>query len=172
MIRISRLSLLGVLILLLCVFFPFVGWPAALWWLLLIPVVVLVWILRTQTTVSDAGLELRTMFGSRRLDWTQIRGVRIPKRGYVRADLTDGTEVALPAVSYDRLRELAAASAGRIPDPFAQPEESPADHSDAEESTATTEAASPSPDSEPRDHGDPQQNGSGKFPTDTDEGTR
>ncbi|MGY2054621.1 PH domain-containing protein [Nocardia gipuzkoensis] len=130
MIRIPRLAFLGVFILLMCVFFPFVGWPAGLWWLLLIPVVVLVWVLRTQTTVSAAGLELRTLFGSRHLDWAQVKGVRIPKRGYVRADLTDGTEAKLPAVSYDRLRDLAAASGGRIPDPFARPDVSPADESE------------------------------------------
>ncbi|WP_245671453.1 PH domain-containing protein [Nocardia amamiensis] len=131
-IRIPRLAFLGVFILLMCVFFPFVGWPAGLWWLLLIPVVVLVWVLRTQTAVSDAGLDLRTLFGSRHLDWAQVKGVRIPKRGYVRADLTDGTEAKLPAVSYDRLRDLAAASNGRIPDPFAVPEETAADHASDE----------------------------------------
>ncbi|MGY2086769.1 PH domain-containing protein [Nocardia gipuzkoensis] len=135
MIRIPRLAFLGVFILLMCVFFPFVGWPAGLWWLLLIPVVVLVWVLRTQTTVSAAGLELRTLFGSRHLDWAQVKGVRIPKRGYVRADLTDGTEAKLPAVSYDRLRDLAAASGGRIPDPFARPAASPADESEPADST-------------------------------------
>ncbi|WP_312884810.1 PH domain-containing protein [Nocardia barduliensis] len=137
MIRIPRLAFLGVFILLMCVFFPFVGWPAGLWWLLLIPAVVLVWVLRTQTTVSAAGLDLRTLFGSRHLDWAQVKGVRIPKRGYVRADLTDGTEVKLPAVSYDRLRDLAAASGGRIPDPFAVPDESPAEESPAEPADST-----------------------------------
>lgn len=120
-IRIPRLAFLGVFILLMCVFFMFVGWPAGLWWLLFIPVVVGVWVWRTQTTVSEAGLDLRTMFGSRHLDWSQLKGVRIPKRGYVRADLVDGTEVKLPAVSYDRVRDLAAASRGRIPDPYAVP---------------------------------------------------
>ncbi len=134
-IRIPRLAFLGVFILLMCVFFPFVGWPAGLWWLLLIPAVVLVWVLRTQTTVSAAGLDLRTLFGSRHLDWAQVKGVRIPKRGYVRADLTDGTEAKLPAVSYDRLRDLAAASGGRIPDPFARPDASPADESEPADST-------------------------------------
>ncbi|WP_245548091.1 PH domain-containing protein [Nocardia pneumoniae] len=140
MIRIPRLAFLGVFILLMCVFFPFVGWPAGLWWLLLIPVVVLAWVLRTQTTVSDAGLDLRTLFGSRHLDWAQVKGVRIPKRGYVRADLTDGTEVKLPAVSYDRLRDLATASNGRIPDPFARPEETEARSADGETADGDREA--------------------------------
>ncbi len=154
MIRIPRLAFLGVFILLMCVFFPFVGWPAGLWWLLLIPVVVLAWVLRTQTTVSDAGLDLRTLFGSRHLDWAQVKGVRIPKRGYVRADLTDGTEAKLPAVSYDRLRDLAAASNGRIPDPFARPEEPAADSASTE--TADGERETRSADDAPLTNGAPE----------------
>ncbi|WP_330249501.1 PH domain-containing protein [Nocardia sp. NBC_00565] len=118
-IRITQMAYLGVLVLLFCVFFAFVGWPIALWWLLLIPVAAAVWIARTRTTVSEDGLELRTVFGSRHLDWAQIAGVSIPKRGFVRARLTDDTEVKLPAVSYDRLRDLIRAANGRIPDLFA-----------------------------------------------------
>ncbi|WP_433602002.1 PH domain-containing protein [Nocardia sp. CA-135953] len=118
-IRITQMAHLGVLVLLLCVFFAFVGWPIGLWWLLLLPVAVVVWIERTRTTVSEDGLDLRTVFGSRHLDWTQVAGVGIPKRGFVRAHLTDDTEVKLPAVSYDRLRDLIRASNGRIPDLFA-----------------------------------------------------
>ncbi|MEU7765266.1 PH domain-containing protein [Nocardia sp. NPDC049190] len=159
-IRIPRLAFLGVFVLLMCVFFPFVGWPAGLWWLLAIPVVVAAWVQRTQTRVSDAGLDLRTLFGSRHLDWTQVKGVRIPKRGFVRADLTDGTEVKLPAVGYDRLRDLAAASDGRIPDPFARPEETAANRSPAE---PTAEDATAS------DKGDAATNGSAKT-SDTDDG--
>ncbi|MEA3529018.1 PH domain-containing protein [Nocardia sp. NPDC019304] len=162
-IRIPRLAFLGVFILLMCVFFPFVGWPAGLWWLLLIPVAVLAWVLRTQTTVSDAGLDLRTLFGSRHLDWAQLKGVRIPKRGYVRADLTDGTEVKLPAVSYDRLRDLAAFSGGRIPDPFAAPgeaatEESPAGPADGSDRPSNAK-------------GDPATNGLAKSGENADEDT-
>ncbi|MEV0293080.1 PH domain-containing protein [Nocardia sp. NPDC050710] len=118
-IRIPRLAYLGVVVLLFCVFFFFVGSPTFLWWLLLLPVAVAVWVTRTQTTVSEKGLDLRTVFGSRHLDWAQVKGVRIPKRGFVRAHLADDSEVKLPAVSYDRLRDLIAASKGRIPDLFA-----------------------------------------------------
>ncbi|MFQ6327872.1 PH domain-containing protein [Nocardia sp. CWNU-33] len=118
-IRVPQLAYLGVLVLLFCVFFPFVGWPIALWWLLLIPVAVAVWIYRTRTTVSEDGLDLRTVFGARHLDWSQVAGVTIPKRGFVRAHLTDDSDVKLPAVSYDRLRDLIDASGGRIPDLFA-----------------------------------------------------
>jgi hypothetical protein len=118
-IRIPQLAYLGALVLFFCVFFPFVGWPIALWWLLLIPVALVVWIARTRTSVSADGLDLRTVFGSRHLDWSQVAGVSIPKRGFVRAHLTDDTDVKLPAVGYDRLRDLIRASGGRIPDLFA-----------------------------------------------------
>lgn len=121
-IRVTRLSFLGVVILAMCVFFPIVGWPAALFWLALLPIAAIVWILRTQTEVSPNGLDLRSVFSSRHIDWEQLKGISIPKRGYVRAHLADDTEVPLPAVSYDRLRDLVDASGGRIPDPFAQPD--------------------------------------------------
>lgn len=154
-IRIPRLAFLGVFILFMCVFFMFVGWPIALWWLLLIPVAVTVWVLRTQTTVSERGLDLRTVFGSRHLDWSQLKGVRIPKRGYVRADLVDGTEVKLPAVSYDRVRDLAVASQGRIPDPYAVPPAAPKSaEAGATADPATTEADSTGTPGEPSPAGD------------------
>ena len=146
-IRIARLGYVGVLILLFCVAFAFFGWPPVLWVLFAIPAAVALWIERTRTTVSSGGLTLRTVFGTRALDWSQIRGLRIPKRGFVRAHLVDGSEIALPAVSYDRLPHLVAASDGRIPDPFVQPAESddgaedPA--SDSAEGSADDSAAVP-----------------------------
>ncbi|WP_206071439.1 PH domain-containing protein [Antrihabitans stalactiti] len=117
-IRIQRLALLAAFMLLVCVSFPALSWPAVLGWLFLLPIAVVVWVLRTQTTVSAEGLALQTVFGFRTLQWSDIKGVRIPKRGWVRADLVRGGEVALPAVGFDRLQELAAASGGHIPDPF------------------------------------------------------
>ncbi|WP_227980716.1 PH domain-containing protein [Nocardia spumae] len=120
-IRIPRLGHLAVFILLFCVLFPFFGWPAVLWILFLIPITAAWWVERTRTTVSATGLDTRTMFGARHIDWSQVKGLRIPKRGFVRVHLSDDSEQALPAVSYDRLKDLVAASGGRIPDPFAQP---------------------------------------------------
>lgn len=132
----TRLSFLGVFILAMCVFFPIVGWPAGLFWLALIPLAVLVYILRIQTTVSPRGLDLRSAFSSRHIDWERLKGVSIPKRGYVRAHLDDDSEVPLPAVSYDRLRDLVDASGGRIPDPFAIPDPETTTESAAADDTA------------------------------------
>ena len=123
-IRINRLTLLATAMLLLCASIPIFGWPAGLFWLAFIPVGIAYWILRVQTTVTGDGLEVRTLFGSQSVAWSDIKGVRIPKRGWVRAVRTDDSEVALQAVTLERLRELALASGGRIPDPVPPPAES------------------------------------------------
>ncbi|MGW5384560.1 PH domain-containing protein [Nocardia sp. NPDC003963] len=139
MIRTTRLSFLGVFLLAMCVFFPIVGWPAGLFWLAIIPLIAVVWIVRTQTTVSPQGLDLRSVFSSRHIDWARVQGLSIPKRGFVRVHLDDDTEVPLPAVSYDRLRDLVDASDGRIPDPFAIPE--PDTSTDADSDSPAAEGA-------------------------------
>jgi hypothetical protein len=107
------------------VLFPFGGWPEGLWWLFGLPILALAWVLRTQTTVDEAGLRLRSLTRSRSLDWTQVRGVRFPKRGFARAVLVDESELTLPAVGFDRLPELAAHSGGRIPDLYTTPPAEP-----------------------------------------------
>ncbi|MBD0324702.1 MAG: PH domain-containing protein [Aldersonia sp.] len=119
-IRISKLAYLAVFLLFFSVSVPVVALPAAFGWLLLLPIGVLVWMMRSRTTVTADGLAARTVFGSRSVAWEQVEGVRFPKRGWARAHLTDGSEVTLPAVSFDRLPELAAVSRGRIPDPYAR----------------------------------------------------
>ncbi|HEY5856945.1 MAG TPA: PH domain-containing protein [Aldersonia sp.] len=117
-IRISKLAYVAVFLLLLCISFPVVGSPAAFGWLLLIPVAVVVWVARSRTVVTDGGLEAHSLFASRTVAWADVEGVRFPNRGWARACLADGTEVTLPAVGSDRIRDLAAASGGRIQDPY------------------------------------------------------
>lgn len=127
-IRLSRLGHLAAFVLLLCALIPFFGAPAVLWVLLLIPVCISVWLERSRTTVSANGLQLRTLLGTRQVNWPQVKGLRIPERGAVRLHLSDDTEVPLPAVGFDRLPDLVAAAHGHIPDPF--PHEHPASHED------------------------------------------
>ncbi|MEU4706977.1 PH domain-containing protein [Nocardia salmonicida] len=157
-IGVPRLAYIGVLVLAFCVFFPFVGWPVALWPLLLAPVIAVWWVVRTQTTVSEAGLDLSSMTKKKHLDWARVKGISIPKRGYVRARLDDDSEVKLPAVGYDRLRELIEASGGRLPDVFAAAEAAEAERLAAERATAKaesdakaeTESKATEPDAEPK----------------------
>ncbi|WP_245568725.1 PH domain-containing protein [Nocardia concava] len=136
-IRIPRLAHLGVFLLLFCVAFPFFGWPQVLWILFAIPLVVAIWVERTRTRVSDNGIDTRTLFGSRHIDWADIKGLVIPKRGYLKLHLSDDSDVTLPAVGYGQLPALIAASNGRIPDPFAEPETEP----DTETEAATDQDA-------------------------------
>lgn len=140
-IRIPRLAHLGVFLALFCVAFPFFGAPKVLWFLFVIPIVLAVWVERTRTTVSDNGIDTRTLFGSRHLDWADVRGLKIPKRGYLRLHLADDTDVTLPAVGYDRLPDLVAASNGRIPDPFIEPENADEAEPESAEANPDTTAA-------------------------------
>ncbi|WP_332839134.1 PH domain-containing protein [Nocardia bovistercoris] len=152
-IRVPRLALLGVVVLLLGVFFFVVGAPLLLGWLLVLPIAVAAWVLRTRTQVSESGLDLRTVFGSRHVDWSQVKGLRIPKRGFVRLHLDDDSEVRLPAVGYERLRDLIDASDGRIPDPYAvagaEDHDSDDHHSDDHSTTAEKRTDAKPEDSEP-----------------------
>ncbi|MFZ2177221.1 MAG: PH domain-containing protein [Rhodococcus sp. (in: high G+C Gram-positive bacteria)] len=118
-IRISPLAYLACAFLLFAVTFPVFGWPAVFGWLLIAPVIAVVWVARVRTTVTPDGLELRRLFGSRFLKWSDIKGVRFPDRGWARAALVNGGEVMLPVVTFDRLPQIAEASGGRITDPYA-----------------------------------------------------
>ncbi len=99
--------------------FPIFGWPAAFGWLVIAPIVAVGWVARVRTTITPDGLAVRRLIGGRSLSWSQITGFRFPKHGWARATLIDGSEVSLPVVTFDRLPQIAAASGGRITDPYA-----------------------------------------------------
>lgn len=117
-IRNSPLALCAVVLLLLCILFPALGWPSLLGWMLLIPVGLAYWILRVRTTVSEEGLRARKMWGSQFVAWRDIKGLRFPKYGPARAVLASGGEVKLPAVALEDTPVLASFSGGRLPDPY------------------------------------------------------
>lgn len=90
----------------------------------LIPVAVLVWIFRTRTVAGADGITVRTVFGRRDLDWSELKGFAISERAKVSAVLTDESKVPLPTVRTRHLPVLAAVSGGRVTDPTAQQQES------------------------------------------------
>ncbi|WP_068156762.1 PH domain-containing protein [Rhodococcus phenolicus] len=139
-IRISRLSLLACGFLLLAVASPAMAWPAAFSWMLVIPFLVLAWILRVRTVVGPDGITARATFSTTRIGWDALAGIRFPKRGWARATLTDGSEVPLPVVTFGRLPELAAASGGRITDPYAAADAARAAAASAEDDAAAAES--------------------------------
>ena len=90
--------------------------PLYLFWLPLLPLVFVVWVLRSSTTVDERGIHVRYAFAQgRSVSWEEFAGIGFEKaRSYARTK--DGEKVALPAVTFNSLPRLAEASSGRIPD--------------------------------------------------------
>jgi hypothetical protein len=123
--RLPRSAYLAVLFLLFCAA-PLTfsraggdeGGPAAITWrlaLLAVPVVAAVFIARTATFASSAGLRVRAAFGSRMLGWDELRGLSVTERS-VYAVCADGGAVRLPCVRVPDLAAIARISEGRLPD--------------------------------------------------------
>jgi hypothetical protein len=77
---------------------------------LLIPVVVFVYVLRSGTDADAEGLSVRAVFGQRRIRWSQVRELSADPRGRAVALLTDGNAVTLPSVRAGDLPTLVSAS--------------------------------------------------------------
>jgi hypothetical protein len=93
-----------------------------LWLIYLVPIGIIVWTLRVRTVADPDTLTVRRVVGGRRVPWDQISSLRLGQTGWrdrarVRAVLSDGAELPLPAVHVRHLPQLAAASGGRLPDP-------------------------------------------------------
>ncbi len=120
-VRMNRTALLPVGLLALCVV-PLAF--AASWTpvLLLIPLAVALWVLRAGVDFAEDGVTLRSLVGQRRVQWTELVGIRVAPRGDLWLVTTRGTEVKVPVMRARDLPRLAAASGGRIdvPEPPAQ----------------------------------------------------
>ncbi|MBN9620750.1 MAG: PH domain-containing protein [Actinobacteria bacterium] len=90
---------------------PFYGWPMIF---LLIPILAAVFIRRTATIVTPAGIRVRAVFGSRRMAWTEVRGLSVNGNS-VYAVLADGS-VRLPCVRQADLGAVSRASGGYLPE--------------------------------------------------------
>ena len=97
---------------------PVLAWPLTAP-LLVIPVVLSALIIRLRTVADQRGLTVRTLLGSRTVRWDEIDGLRFSKSSWARAQLNNGTELRLPAVTFATLPLLAEASGGRVPNPYA-----------------------------------------------------
>ena len=85
--------------------------------LYLVPILLLVWILRTRTVVDATQLRTRSLLGARTLAWADIRSLKLPRRGWVNAVLAGDELAPLPGVRTRHLPMLAALSGGRLSDP-------------------------------------------------------
>ncbi|WP_343287174.1 PH domain-containing protein [Gordonia sp. SID5947] len=88
-------------------------------WTLILPVLLGWWIVRIRTVVTEDGLKAVHTFSTREIAWNELDGLQFPRWSSVRAVLVNGARVRLPAITFADLPRLAAASRGRIPDPYA-----------------------------------------------------
>ena len=95
------------------------AWPSICAPLLAIPVIAAVAIERLRTVADEHTLTARTMLGSKSVAWSDVEALRFSKSPWARAQLRNGTEMRLPAVTFATLPVLAAASHGRVPNPYA-----------------------------------------------------
>ncbi len=86
--------------------------------LYLVPMGIAIWLVRTRTVVGPDTVVAHRVLGSRRVHWSELKGLRVDDRSRVWAVLHGGAEVALPAVRARDLSLLAALRQGRLPDPL------------------------------------------------------
>ncbi len=89
------------------------------------PLALAVWLVRTRTVVGPETLVAYRVWGSRRIAWSALAGLRIDKRSRVSAVLRAGDEVKLPTVRVGDLPALVALSQGRLPDSLVEVGERP-----------------------------------------------
>ncbi|MFG1929468.1 PH domain-containing protein [Mycobacterium sp. NPDC048908] len=92
--------------------------PSWLALLLLIPISLSMVIARYRTTADRDAVTVRTLLDSRTIPWDDIAGLRFGKGSWAYAQLKDGDELRLPAVTFSTLPLLTEASGGRVPNPY------------------------------------------------------
>lgn len=115
--KIPNTALLAIAFLVVCVTPVAFGDVPYLQWLYLFPIALAVFVIRTRTTATAKGLEVRTMFGRRDLPWNSLKGLAITDKAKVQAVLKDETKIPLPAVRTRHLPVISLVSAGHMADP-------------------------------------------------------
>ena len=85
---------------------------------LIIPVVLSAFIVRLRTVAGVDTVTARSLLRSETVRWEDIDGLAFNKGSWARAQLKDGRELMLPAVTFSTLPQLTEASAGRVPNPY------------------------------------------------------
>ncbi len=86
--------------------------------LLIIPVILSAYIVRLRTIANGDTVTARGLLGGRTVRWEDIDGLRFTKGSWAQAQLKDGGELLLPAVTFATLPQLTEVSAGRVPNPY------------------------------------------------------
>lgn len=97
--------------------------PLALGWLLIFPIVAIVWVYTASTTVGEDGIAIKYLFRPNvRVGWDELTGVSF-KGAKALATTNSGEDYAMPGVTFNSLPDLAEASRGRITDVVTEAEE-------------------------------------------------
>jgi hypothetical protein len=86
--------------------------------LLIIPAVLSACVVRLRTVAGIDTVTARSLTRSETVSWGDIDGLAFNKGSWARAELKDGRELTLPAVTFSTLPRLTEASAGRVPNPY------------------------------------------------------
>ena len=86
--------------------------------LLIIPIGLSAFIVRYRTVADKDAVSARTFLASETVSWDDIAGLRFGKGSWAYAQLKEGGELRLPAVTFSTLPLLTAASGGRVPNPY------------------------------------------------------
>jgi PH (Pleckstrin Homology) domain-containing protein len=86
--------------------------------LLVIPIALSAVIVRYRTVADRDTVTARTILASQTVSWDDVAGLRFDKGSRAYAELTDGGELRLPAVTFSTLPLLTQASGGRVPNPY------------------------------------------------------
>ncbi|MGH3693485.1 MAG: PH domain-containing protein [Pseudonocardiaceae bacterium] len=123
--RLPLTALLGVFGLIVCMTPVAFGAPG-LQVLYLVPLALGIWLVRTRTVVGPETMVAYRVWGSQRITWADLAGLRVDDRSRIWAVLRGGDEVGLPAVRARHLPVLAVISGGRLPAPLTEAGEGPA----------------------------------------------
>jgi hypothetical protein len=123
--RLPLTSLIGVFGLIVCMTPLAFGVPG-LQVLYLGPLALAVWLVRTRTVVGPETMVAHRVWGSRRIAWSDIAGLRIDDRSRISAVLRAGDDVRLPTLRARDLPLLVALSHGRLPESLGEASERPA----------------------------------------------
>ncbi len=122
--RLPLTSLIGVFGLIVCMTPVAFGVPG-LQVLYLGPLALAVWLVRTRTVVGPKTMVAHRVWGSRRIAWSDIAGLRIDDRSRISAVLRAGDDVRLPTLRARDLPLLVALSHGRLPESLGEASERP-----------------------------------------------
>ncbi len=94
------------------------SWPGWASLILVFPVILSACVIRLRTVADRDTVTARSLLSAQTVPWGDIDGLRFGRSSWARAQLKDGRELLLPAVTFGTLPLLTKASAGRVPNPY------------------------------------------------------